>query len=164
MGLLVDGVWQDEAHEVRTKDGRFVRPTTRYRNWVTADGSAGPSGDSGFPAARGRYHLYVALACPWAHRTVIFRALKGLEDVVSMSVVEPLYGPHGRTFGSPRARRLTRSTARASLPRSISSRTRSSPAASPSRRCGTRSGARSLTMNRPRSSGCSIRSSADSPT
>jgi putative glutathione S-transferase len=97
MGLLVDGVWQDE--QVRTKEGRFVRPTTRYRNWVTEDGSPGPSGDGGFPAARGRYHLYVALACPWAHRTVIFRVLKGLEDVVSMSVVEPLWGPHGWTFG-----------------------------------------------------------------
>src|SRR5262245_59443643 len=99
MGLLVDGVWQDEAHEVRTKDGRFVRPTTRYRNWITPDGSAGPSGEGGYPAARGRYHLYVALSCPWAHRTVIFRVLKGLEDAVSMSVVEPLYGPHGWKFG-----------------------------------------------------------------
>jgi len=100
MGLLVDGVWQDEAHEVRTKDGRFVRPTTRYRNWITADGTAGPSGEGGFPAARGRYHLYVALSCLWAHRTAIFRMLKGLEDVVSMSLVEPLYGPRGWKFGS----------------------------------------------------------------
>jgi putative glutathione S-transferase len=97
MGLLVDGVWQDE--QVRTQDGRFVRPTTSYRNWVTDDGSPGPTGEGGFSAARGRYHLYVALACPWAHRTVIFRALKRLEDVVSMSVVEPLYGPHGWKFG-----------------------------------------------------------------
>jgi glutathionyl-hydroquinone reductase len=100
MGLLVDGVWQEQPHEVRTKDGRFVRPTTRYRNRITADGAPGPSGEGGFPAARGRYHLYVALACPWAHRTVIFRALKGLEDIVSMSVVEPIYGPHGWKFGS----------------------------------------------------------------
>src|SRR5262245_8529419 len=99
MGLLVDGVWQEQTHEVRTKDGRFVRPTTPYRNWITEGGSPGPSGESGFPAARGRYHLYIALACPWAHRTVIFRMLKGLEDVVSMSVVEPLYGPHGWKFG-----------------------------------------------------------------
>ena len=100
MGLLVDGVWQDEQHEVRTNDGRFVRPTTRYRNWITPDGSPGLSGEGGFPAARGRYHLYVALSCPWAHRTVIFRVLKGLEDVVSMSVTEPIYGPHGWKFGS----------------------------------------------------------------
>lgn len=100
MGLLVDGVWQDEQHIARTADGRFVRPTTRFRNWVTEDGSPGPTGEGGFAAARGRYHLYVALPCPWAHRTVIMRMLKGLEDVVSMSVLEPLYGPHGWRFGT----------------------------------------------------------------
>jgi glutathionyl-hydroquinone reductase len=99
MGHLVDGVWQDETHAQRTPDGRFKRPATRFRNWVTADGSAGPTGEGGFPAARGRYHLYVALACPWAHRTLIMRTLKGLEDVVSASMVEPLYGPHGWRFG-----------------------------------------------------------------
>ena len=100
MGLLVDGVWRDEQHGERTPTGRFVRPATRFRNWVTQDGSAGPTGESGFRADRGRYHLYVALACPWAHRTVIMRALKGLEDVVTMSVVEPLYGPRGWRFGT----------------------------------------------------------------
>ena len=100
MGLLVDGVWQDEQHSTRTLGGRFVRPTTRFRNWVTQDGSPGPTGEGGFAAARGRYHLYVALPCPWAHRTVIMRMLKGLEDVVSMSVLEPLYGPHGWRFGT----------------------------------------------------------------
>jgi putative glutathione S-transferase len=100
MGLLVDGVWQDEQHSARTPDGRFVRPTTRFRNWVTEDGSPGRTGEGGFAAARGRYHLYVALPCPWAHRTVIMRVLKGLEDVVSMSVLEPLYGPHGWRFGT----------------------------------------------------------------
>jgi putative glutathione S-transferase len=99
MGLLVDGVWQEQQHSERTTAGRFMRPTTRFRNWVTEDGSPGPSGDGGFAAARDRYHLYVALACPWAHRTVIFRTIKGLEDVVSMSVVEPLYGPRGWQFG-----------------------------------------------------------------
>jgi len=99
MGLLVDGVWRDEQHVERTPGGRFVRPTTRFRHWVTEDGSAGPTGEGGFPAARGRYHLYVALACPWAHRTMIMRTLKGLDEVVSMSVVEPLYGPHGWRFG-----------------------------------------------------------------
>jgi glutathionyl-hydroquinone reductase len=98
MGLLVDGQWQDEDQVGRTQNGHFIRPTTRYRNWITADGEARASGDGGFPAARGRYHLYVALACPWAHRTVIMRVLKGLEDVVSMSVVAPLYGPHGWKF------------------------------------------------------------------
>ena len=100
MGLLVDGVWQDEQHSARTPGGRFVRPTTRFRNWVTEDGGRGPTGEGGFAAARGRYHLYVALPCPWAHRTVIMRMLKGLEDVVSMSVLEPLYGPHGWRFGT----------------------------------------------------------------
>ena len=79
MGLLVDGVWQQDG--VRTKDGHFVRPTTRYRNWVTKDGAAGPSGEGGFAAESGRYHLYVALSCPWAHRTIIFRKLKGLENI-----------------------------------------------------------------------------------
>jgi putative glutathione S-transferase len=100
MGLLIDGIWQEQRHEARTQQGAFVRPTTRFRNWVTEDGSPGPTGEGGFAAARGRYHLYVALACPWAHRTVIFRMLKGLEDVVSMSVVEPLYGPRGWRFGA----------------------------------------------------------------
>jgi len=100
MGLLVDGVWRDEQHSERTPDGRFVRPTTRFRNWITQDGTAGPTGEGGFAAARDRYHLYVALACPWAHRTVIMRTLKGLEEVVSMSIVEPLYGPHGWRFGT----------------------------------------------------------------
>src|SRR6476659_8075407 len=85
MGLLVDGVWQEDVS--RTKDGHFVRPTTRFRNWVTPDGSAGPSGEGGFPAEPNRYHLYVSLACPWAHRTVIMRKLKALENAISMSVV-----------------------------------------------------------------------------
>jgi glutathionyl-hydroquinone reductase len=98
MGLLVDGIWQDEDNIGRTQNGHFIRPTTRYRNWITADGEAGPSGGGGFVAGRGRYHLYVALACPWAHRTVIMRTLKGLEEVVSMSVVAPLYGQHGWKF------------------------------------------------------------------
>ena len=82
MGLLVDGVWLQEG--LRTKDGQFIRPPTAFRNWVTPDGSAGPSGKAGFKAAAGRYHLYVSLACPWAHRTIIFRKLKGLENVISI--------------------------------------------------------------------------------
>jgi putative glutathione S-transferase len=100
MGHLVDGVWQDEQHAQRTTAGRFVRPTTRFRNWITEDGSAGPTGEGGFPAARGRYHLYVSLACPWAHRTLIMRKLKGLDEIISISVTEPLYGPHGWWFGT----------------------------------------------------------------
>jgi putative glutathione S-transferase len=97
MGLLVDGTWQDDVS--RTKDGQFIRPTTSYHDFVTADGSAGPSGKGGFAAERGRYHLYVSLACPWAHRTLIFRTLKKLEDVVSVSITEPLYGKTGWEFG-----------------------------------------------------------------
>jgi putative glutathione S-transferase len=88
MGFLLDGVWTDDsADRTRFEGGRFVRPTTKYRNWVTADGGAGPSGEAGFKAEPGRYHLYVSLACPWAHRTVIFRKLKALESVIGMSVV-----------------------------------------------------------------------------
>ena len=98
MGLLVDGRWQDEG--IRTKDGRFVRPATSYHNFVTPDGSPGPTGKGGFPAEPGRYHLYVSLACPWAHRTLIFRTLKKLESVISVTVARPLYGPTGWEFGT----------------------------------------------------------------
>src|SRR5579864_2792925 len=96
MGLLVEGVWQDDVS--RTKDGHFIRPATRYRNWVTPDGSTGPSGEGGYAAEAGRYHLYVSLSCPWAHRTIIFRKLKALENVVSMSTVSPDMLKDGWTF------------------------------------------------------------------
>jgi putative glutathione S-transferase len=98
MGLLVDGVWKDESQGIRS--GRFVRTPTTFRSWVTPDGGPGPSGQGGFTAEPGRYHLYVSLACPWAHRTVILRKLKALEDVISLSVVEPLMGSEGWVFGS----------------------------------------------------------------
>jgi putative glutathione S-transferase len=98
MGLLVDGAWQDV--DMRTKDGHFVRNTTTFHNFVTADGSPGPTGKGGFPAEPGRYHLYVSLACPWAHRTLIFRKLKKLEDVISVSVVVALLGKTGWEFGT----------------------------------------------------------------
>jgi putative glutathione S-transferase len=87
MGLLIDGVWQDRWYDTKSTGGRFERQQSRYRNWVTTDGAAGPSGEGGFAAERGRYHLYVSLACPWAQRTLIYRALKGLEDLISLSVV-----------------------------------------------------------------------------
>ena len=96
MGLLVDGVWQDDVS--RTEDGHFIRPNARFRNWITPDGSAGPSRKDGFAAEPSRYHLYVSLACPWAHRTVIFRKLKGLENVISLSVVSPDMLKDGWTF------------------------------------------------------------------
>ena len=98
MGLLVDGVWQEDVS--RTKDGHFVRPATRFRNFVTADGSPGPTGQGGFAAEADRYHLYISLACPWAHRTLIFRALKQLDNVISLSITEPLYGKTGWEFGT----------------------------------------------------------------
>jgi glutathionyl-hydroquinone reductase len=82
MGLLVDGVWRDKGYDTESTGGRFVRVPTLYRNWVTADGAPGPTGQGGFAAAAGRYHLYVALACPWAHRTLIFRKLKKLENAI----------------------------------------------------------------------------------
>jgi putative glutathione S-transferase len=100
MGLLVDGVWKAEDPGPELRSGRFVRAPTSFRSWVTPDGSPGPSGQAGFAAEPGRYHLYVSLACPWAHRTVIFRKLKRLQDVISLSVVEPLMGGEGWVFGS----------------------------------------------------------------
>jgi putative glutathione S-transferase len=101
MGLLVDGVWQDQWYDTKSTGGRFVRAPSRYRNWVTPDGAPGPTGEGGFPAAAGRYHLYVALACPWAHRTLIFRKLKKLEQAIPVSVVEPLMLADGWVFGPP---------------------------------------------------------------
>jgi glutathionyl-hydroquinone reductase len=98
MGLLVDGAWQDV--DTRTKDGHFVRRATAFHNFVTADGSPGPAGKGGFAAEPGRYHLYVSLACPWAHRTLIFRKLKKLEDIISVSVTVPLFGKTGWEFGT----------------------------------------------------------------
>ncbi|MEQ8290843.1 MAG: glutathione S-transferase family protein [Roseovarius sp.] len=89
MGLLVDGEWKDKGYDTDKTGGKFVRSETKFRNWITADGSAGPSGEGGFPAASGRYHLYVSYACPWAHRTLVFHKLKGLEDHIGVSVVHP---------------------------------------------------------------------------
>jgi putative glutathione S-transferase len=90
MGMLVEGKWEKQTkRDPRIAGGRFVRAEARYRNWVTPDGSPGPSGEGGFKAQPDRYHLYVSLACPWAHRTLIFRKLKKLTDVISVSVVAP---------------------------------------------------------------------------
>jgi len=98
MGLLIDGVWHDKWYDTKKSGGRFERQDSAFRNWVTPDGSAGPSGEAGFKAEAGRYHLYVSLACPWAHRTLIFRKLKKLEDLVSLSVVHWHMGEEGWTF------------------------------------------------------------------
>lgn len=97
MGLLVEGRWQDQWYE-SSKDGAFQREQAQRRNWVTADGRAGPSGEGGFKAEAGRYHLYVSLACPWAHRTLIYRKLKGLENLIDVSVVSWLMRENGWTF------------------------------------------------------------------
>lgn len=98
MGLLIDGKWHDQWYDTSASGGRFIRSESQFRNWITADGSPGPSGEGGFPAEPGRYHLYVSLACPWAHRTLIMRALKGLEDMISISAVHWLMREDGWTF------------------------------------------------------------------
>ena len=98
MGLLVKGKWHTDWYDTKSSGGKFVRKEAAFRNWVTADGAAGPTGRSGFKAEAGRYHLYVSLACPWAHRTLIFRALKGLEEMISVSVVNSFMGDEGWTF------------------------------------------------------------------
>lgn len=98
MGLLIDGKWHDQWYDTKQSKGRFIRSESQFRNWVTADGSAGLSGEAGFKAEAGRYHLYVSYACPWAHRTLIFRSLKGLQDMVSVSVVHWFMAEHGWTF------------------------------------------------------------------
>ncbi len=98
MGLLVDGKWVDQWYDTKSTGGRFVRAESQFRNWVTADGSAGPTGKGGFQAEGGRYHLFVSYACPWAHRTLIMRALKGLEKMIDVSVVGMTMLDNGWTF------------------------------------------------------------------
>ncbi len=100
MGLLVDGEWKDKWYDTKSTGGKFVRKDSAFRNWVTADGSAGPSGGEGFQAEADRYHLYVSCACPWAHRALIVRALKGLEGLISVSVVSPIMLEHGWSFNT----------------------------------------------------------------
>ncbi|WP_205955706.1 glutathione S-transferase family protein [Pantoea stewartii] len=98
MGQLIDGVWHDTWYDTKSTGGRFKRSESAWRSWVTPDGSAGPSGNAGFAAERDRYHLYVSLACPWAHRTLLMRQLKGLENMIDVSVVHPLMLENGWTF------------------------------------------------------------------
>ncbi|TCM86973.1 glutathione S-transferase family protein [Rhodovulum steppense] len=100
MGQLIDGKWHPGWYDTAESGGRFVRSTAGFRNWITADGAPGPSGEGGFPAESGRYHLYVSLACPWAHRTLIFRALKGLTEHIGVSVVHPDMLDDGWTFAT----------------------------------------------------------------
>lgn len=98
MGMLIDGKWHDVWYDTSASKGRFVRSESQFRNWITADGSAGPTGKAGFRAEPDRYHLYVSLACPWAHRTLIFRKLKGLESMISISAANSYMGSEGWTF------------------------------------------------------------------
>lgn len=98
MGLLIDGEWHDKWYDTDKTGGKFEREAARFRNWVTADGTLGPQGEGGFQAESGRYHLYVSMACPWAHRTLIFRKLKGLESHIAVSVVHPDMVENGWEF------------------------------------------------------------------
>jgi len=98
MGRLENGVWIDQWHNTKETKGRYVRKPSIFRNWITADGEAGPTGKGGFLAEKDRYHLYISWACPWAHRTLIFRAIKGLENMVSISVVNAIMRSKGWTF------------------------------------------------------------------
>lgn len=114
MGLLVDGQWQDQWYDTKSTGGRFERPVSQYRNWITADGRPGPTGEGGFKAEHNRYHLYVSYACPWAHRALVMRAWKRLEQHIDVSVVHPRMLENGwelRTgFDGARAIRFTDST------------------------------------------------------
>jgi len=101
MGLLQNGKWVDQWYDTDASDGEYVRKASGFRNWVTADGAAGPTGQGGFNAEKGRYHLYVSLACPWAHRTLIFRALKELDDYIDVTVVEPTMLENGWEMTDP---------------------------------------------------------------
>ncbi len=98
MGLLQDGQWVDKWYDTKATNGKFQRTAPQFRNWITLDGDSGPTGESGFMAEADRYHLYISYACPWAHRTLIFRMLKGLENIVSLSVVNSYMGEQGWTF------------------------------------------------------------------
>ncbi len=100
MGVMVDGKWHDQWFETKATGGRFIRSEAQFRNWITSDGSPGPSGEGGFKAEVGRYHLYIGNACPWAHRTAIFRTLKRLESWIGLSIVHWFMAEHGWTFAS----------------------------------------------------------------
>ena len=98
MGLLIEGKWHDRWYDTKDNNGEFMREDSQFRSWITPDGSAGPTGIAGFPAEPGRYHLYVSLACPWAHRTLIFLKLKSLEDIIAVSIVHPHMLDQGWVF------------------------------------------------------------------
>ncbi len=95
---MIEGRWHDRWYDTKASEGRFVRSESQFRNWVTPDGEPGPTGSGGFKAEPGRYHLYAALACPWSHRTLMFRALKGLAETITVSTTHWFMGAEGWTF------------------------------------------------------------------
>ncbi|WDE11579.1 glutathione S-transferase family protein [Thalassomonas haliotis] len=101
MGLLVKGKWVDKWYDTKSNEGEFKRGASMFRNWLTADGAPGPTGSGGFQAEKGRYHLYISLACPWAHRTLIFLKLKGLEDYIDVTVVDAVMLENGWEVNDP---------------------------------------------------------------
>lgn len=101
MGLLQQGKWVDQWYDTDNSGGEFKRQDSRFRHWLTPNGDPGPKGETGFKAEQGRYHLYVSLACPWAHRTLIFRQLKGLQDYIDVTVVEPVMLENGWEMNDP---------------------------------------------------------------
>jgi putative glutathione S-transferase len=98
MGLLIDGQWHDQWYDTKSTNGKFERSQAQFRNWITKDGSAGPSGQSGFKAEAGRYHLYASYACPWAHRVLIYHKIKGLGNIIDVSFVHWYMAENGWTF------------------------------------------------------------------
>ncbi len=162
MGQLIDGRWQDQWYDT-SKDGRFQRENAQRRNWVTADGQPGPTGEGGFRAEAGRYHLYVSLACPWAHRTLIYRQLKGLESLIDVSVVSWLMLENGWTFDKALGSTGDKLEASTSSINAIPGTTRTTPAVSPYQCSGTSMSSASSATNRRRSSACSTPLSTASP-
>ena len=155
MGQLVDGDWHDTWYDTKSTGGRFKRSVSAFRNWLTADGAPGPSGEAGFAAEKDRYHLYVSLACPWAHRTLILRSLKGLEPFISVSVVNPLMFENGWTFDdSFRQRRAIPSTSTNFFISFICMPIPTTAGASRCPYCGTKSSKPSSAMSRRKSSAC----------
>jgi putative glutathione S-transferase len=98
MGRLENGKWIDEWYNTKITKGRYVRKASAYRNWITANGEAGPTGKSGYKAEKDRYHLYISWACPWAHRTLIYRSIKNLQEIISISAVNAIMRSKGWTF------------------------------------------------------------------
>lgn len=153
MGLLVDGKWQDKWYETG-KSGKFERSEAQFRDFVTVDGSPAPNRTRAFKAEPGRYHLYVSLACPWAHRTLIFRKLKKLEDAISVSVVHHFMGANGWTFIADDGATGDTLYGLDFLHQIYTRQTRPIPVASPCRCCGTSRSRRSFPTSRRRSSAC----------